>query len=502
MDYLSRLRVFGPILLLVACAQGSGLGSSADTTTDPGTTDAATTDLETSSTAEEPTTSEGPETTDTTTDSDTDTDTESDTDTDTDTDPETTDTDETTGSPDPFCGDGNVDPDEDCDDGNMMEGDGCNTNCEPSGQLLWEMKIGDVESTTDQGYAVTVDSDGFFYVGGLVRSPPMQGANAWLTKYSPIGSVVWTYTFNGATNGNDVVRDIAVDATKNVYFTGNSRFNVDHNDDLWVVKLDPDGNLLWEDQVNTLSGGNDRGHGILVTDEGNVIIAGYLNTPSQSNNVWFRQYDPDGENLWTRTYNGMASNNDIAFDIAAASDGTLYIGGHETDGESVKKALLAQYTSAGEPVWEIQFGPEGGLAVITGVAVGPDDDVYTCGFRWHETAGQELWVTRFTSAGEEVWTHTYLGELNDGARAESIAVGDDGALVIGGYEEVGDNKRLLLRKLDSDGTVLWTEQVFGAGTPNDIAHAVAIADNLEVFATGQINEPTYGLQLWIGRLSP
>ncbi len=36
-----------------------------------------------------------------------------------------------TGTPEPFCGDGNVDPDEECDDGNDFDFDGCLSDCTP-----------------------------------------------------------------------------------------------------------------------------------------------------------------------------------------------------------------------------------------------------------------------------------------------------------------------------------------------------------------------------------
>ncbi len=501
MDYRPWLAVIAAAPILVSCAQGGELSMTTEATTEVATSGSG------EQTSDEATdeSSEGPETSSTSPETGTETETETDTDTET-TDDETTTGDptetDTEAEPEPFCGDGLPDPDESCDDGNTVQGDGCNNNCEPSGQELWDMRVGSETSASDQGFAITVDDEGFYYVGGYLRTPPDQGANAWLTKYGPAGEIVWTYNYNGESNGNDVIRAVAVDQQKNVYFAGNARYDLDNVDDLWVVKLDPEGVFVWDDRVKTLALGNDRGHGILVTDTANTVVTGYLRSPSQGNNVWVRQYDPDGVNLWTRTYNGLANKNDVAYAIAAASDDSLYIGGYEQDAESIKRALLVKFTDGGEQLWTKQFGPEAQAAEVRGVAVGPEDDVYACGFQWHETAGQELWVSRFTPDGDEVWTHTYQGELGDGARGEALAVGADGALVVTGYEEIGDDKRLLLRKLDSDGNPMWTRQVFGGGVPNDIAHGVAIGDDLEVYATGQINEPMLGLELWIGRFSP
>ncbi|MGB1275809.1 MAG: hypothetical protein ACPG77_08665, partial [Nannocystaceae bacterium] len=72
----------------------------------------------------------------------------------------------------------------------------------------------------------------------------------------------------------------------------------------------------------------------------------------------------------------------------------------------------------------------------------------------------------------------------------------------GGFEQIVADKRMLLLKLGPDGTQWWSHQVFGNGVPDDIAQAVAIDDDLQIYAAGQIADPVLGLQLWAGRLSP
>ncbi|MGB1016124.1 MAG: hypothetical protein ACPG4T_18460, partial [Nannocystaceae bacterium] len=471
-----RLAPVMAAVILTACAQGSDLGSPTESTTE-----GATTVVETSqSSTDEPTTDSDSDTTSTSENSETDTETtENPTDSETDTDESDSDNEDTVGPPDPACGDGAVDENESCDDGNDIAGDGCNPDCRPSGELLWDITVGDDGDEPDQGYAVAVDSTGHYYVGGQIRVAS-EAANAWLTKYTPAGDPIWTYTQNGPANSNDMIRSIAIGPEQEVYFTGHSWFDSDHIADLWVAKLNANGEKVWEDSANTLAKGNDRGYGILVTQQGNVVVAGNLKTTTQDNNLWVRQYDAEGLNLWTRSYNGMANLSDLAQGIAAASDGSLYAAGHETDANSIKKGLLVKFSSEGDVLWSQNYGPMDQTQEFSGVAVGPEDDVYVSGSAWHEMAGRELTVHRFNPDGVEVWSYHYEGELGDGARGEALAVGNDGAIVVGGFEQIVADKRMLLLKLGPDGTQWWSHQVFGNGVPDDIAQAVAIDDDLQI----------------------
>jgi cysteine-rich repeat protein len=68
----------------------------------------------------------------------------------------------------PACGDGYVWPNEACDDGNAIEGDGCNSDCEPSGALLWSASVTnpDPQAAAEYISALVVDSSGNVTLAG------------------------------------------------------------------------------------------------------------------------------------------------------------------------------------------------------------------------------------------------------------------------------------------------------------------------------------------------
>jgi cysteine-rich repeat protein len=74
---------------------------------------------------------------------------------------------DTTGDPLPACGDGLVDPGETCDDANSTDGDGCNVDCRPSGELSW---IAELPAGADGGFfphAAVVGPDDAVTIAGL-----------------------------------------------------------------------------------------------------------------------------------------------------------------------------------------------------------------------------------------------------------------------------------------------------------------------------------------------
>ncbi len=73
--------------------------------------------------------------------------------------------------------------------------------------------------------------------------------------------------------GNDYGNAIAVDSSGNVYLNGSQESSTAGANDYGVVKLDPNGNLLWQKRIGGT--GADYGNAIAVDNSGNVYLNGY-----------------------------------------------------------------------------------------------------------------------------------------------------------------------------------------------------------------------------------
>ena len=128
--------------------------------------------------------------------------------------------------------------------------------------LTWNRSFGG--SAVDEAYSLIQTTDGGYAVAGYTRSYGAGGADFWLIRLDRQGNKVWDKTFGGdkydraysliqTTDGGYAVAG----GTDESYGAG--------DDDFWVIKLDSQGNEVWDktfdgnkyDKVNSLIQTND-----------------------------------------------------------------------------------------------------------------------------------------------------------------------------------------------------------------------------------------------------
>jgi hypothetical protein len=125
-----------------------------------------------------------------------------------------------------------------------------------SGTLLWEKSFGGTE--IDEARAITSTNDGNFIIVGDTRSSDVNvsnnngAADLWMLKISPEGNLLWEKTI-GAT-GFDVARSVSKSQDNGFVISGSSRssdggYTNQGQNDAWVLKTDANGNILWQKTV-------------------------------------------------------------------------------------------------------------------------------------------------------------------------------------------------------------------------------------------------------------
>lgn len=191
-----------------------------------------------------------------------------------------------------------------------------------SGNERWRKTLGGLSS--DGARSVQQTSDGGFILTGWTYSyGPGAVGNAWLVKTDTLGNIAWHKWFGAA----DVDRGYGVQQTSDggYILTGYTASFGAGLDDMLLIKTDSIGNEQW---TRTFGGsGRDYGNAVRQTSDGGFIVVGYtLSFGSGSDDVWVVKTDLQGNQLWSATYGGSAS--DVGYSIDQTSDGGYIITGY------------------------------------------------------------------------------------------------------------------------------------------------------------------------------
>jgi len=158
-----------------------------------------------------------------------------------------------------------------------------------TGTLIWEKSFGGQE--IDEARAITKSGDGNYIIAGDTRSIDQDisnnngGADLWLIKISPAGQLLWEKTIGGSSF--DVARKVKRTQDNGFLISGSSRSSdgdVETNkgqNDAWVLKVDSNGVLEWE----TTAGGSDIDFAYDVAELNNKTIVAVGDAASNDGDI-------------------------------------------------------------------------------------------------------------------------------------------------------------------------------------------------------------------------
>ncbi len=166
-----------------------------------------------------------------------------------------------------------------------------------TGNILWQKVYQDNNSDAN---AVLLTATNEIVIA--TRSESQVNPN--LVKFDVNGSVLWQkeYLKVGVTTPNGPT-DIATDSAGNLYFSATTAYNDDTSYDLYVIKTDSAGDLIW--QVNlTRAASSDQSNGIVIDDSGNVYITGMTDKTvwRPDKDLFIVKLDTNGNVLWQRQF--------------------------------------------------------------------------------------------------------------------------------------------------------------------------------------------------------
>ena len=272
-----------------------------------------------------------------------------------------------------------------------------------SAALVWAKQIAgsdnqSITAVTRDGFNAIISTGSFEGVtdfdpsAGSSISSALGASDAFINKFDANGNFVWSYTFGGSLF--DTGLDIRTDVQGNVYGVGYLRSNVDidHNTatpDItststnsygYVIKLDINGNFLWEKHF-TGTGENSL-RAMSLDPAGNIVLAGAMvsggvdldpDAGVQSLDGLYRMFylklSGSGTYLWHKGLTGYAAYDAYPTKLVLDAQNNIYSCGYfqsiidfdpsaglyEFNGNGPSDGFISKYDANGNFIWTKTF---------------------------------------------------------------------------------------------------------------------------------------------------
>lgn len=351
----------------------------------------------------------------------------------------------------------------------------------------------------------------------------------------------WAKTFGGTSSDQGI--GITTDANGNVFTTGYFNGTVDFDptttinnltangsNDIFISKLDKNGNFLWAKAIGGTS--FDRGYGISTDANGNVYTTGYFNgtvdfdpnagvtnlTANGDKDVFILKLDNNGNFVWAKAFGG--SNYDFGYDITTDTNGNIYTTGYfsgtvDFDPSSGINNLtsigsydvfILKLDANGNFDWAKAIGGSG-YDKAEDITTDANGNVYTTGYvnglvdfdpnagvhNLTAYGGDDVFILKLDTNGNFVWAKAIGGtarEFATGITTDTIG----NIFTTGGFQGTADfdpnvgvhnltsngMNDIFISKLDSNGNFVWAKAI--GGIDNDFGYG--ITTNESVYTTG------------------
>jgi hypothetical protein len=150
-------------------------------------------------------------------------------------------------------------------------------------------------------------------------------------KYNSSGTQQWVSRYNGPGTSDDYANAIAVDASGNVFVTGEAFFAPNEGSDYATIKYSPSGAQQWVARYNGPASSVDVANDIVVDGSGNVYVTGESRGPATEDDFATIKYNSSGIEQCLVRYNGPGNTFDLASALAVDASGNIYVTGRSAN---------------------------------------------------------------------------------------------------------------------------------------------------------------------------
>lgn len=328
---------------------------------------------------------------------------------------------------------------------------------------LWTRTYGGEHD--DCCYSVIENSNGEYILAGWTRSFGTGGKDVYLLKIDVNGDTVWTRTYGGV---NDDEGRYVQETLDNGYIIAGSTESFGAGaSDMYLIKTYANGDTIWTTTCGMLY--SEYGYSIQQTSDSGYIITGRISSFSVGGfDVFLVKLDEDGNILWAKFIGDIGW--DVSYSVEGTSDGGYIIGGSTLMNGSDWDVYLVKTDADGDTMWTKTYG---GMEWDVGFEIQETSDTGFILVGMTESSGAgsfDIYLIKVDSLGNTLWTRTH-GDVgwDEGYSVQQIS--DGGYILVGATESLGEGDfDIYFSRTYPNGYALWTE-IYG-GDEHDVGYSV------------------------------
>lgn len=315
------------------------------------------------------------------------------------------------------------------------------------GNLIKEKRIGGKKR--DIGYCIQKINDGFILTGSTLSFLPDNCPDCWsalfLIKVDNEFNVLRSIYFS---SGSATGYSVKLTSDNGYIVTGGSNDFTDSESDVILIKTDSDGNFQW---IKTFGGPfKDGGLDVIQTTDSGFAIAGHREVVEGDVDAYIIRVDSEGNLLWESIFRYELGN--ISESITETDDGTFILCCTTTLEPNALCCQLLEYNDTGNII-ENRIFSEIGDHYCTSMVKEENGEFIISGTSYNEYPFRQMFLLKIDENFNVLWTQKYGDYFI--AQSNDVKITSDKGFVLAGYlvPNSGEESDVFVVKTDSNGNI-------------------------------------------------
>ncbi len=348
--------------------------------------------------------------------------------------------------------------------------------------------------------ALPTEDGGILYLGQTLTTGSMGSeSSVMMLKTDRDGNLIWQ---DSLTEGNfEEIFQVIPTSDGNYLLGGNTFINGAVNFEGWILKMDPEGNILWSRKYG--GDGYDKIYALHETPDGGFVFAGSTRSSGLSgldineiqvdtagkDDSWLGKIDANGTLLWNHRFGSETS--DFLVDMALAPNGNIYaVGNYLPPGLMVSWEIsLYRYDQDGNRIGDETIYGGDGYEEAFSIINTSDGNFAIGGMTTSQGSGSaDTYLLRVDENGGIIGENTYGGSAGEfSAFVQEMPSG--GFSILSSTESLGSPfLDLFLIRTEANGDTLWTKVFNGGNDRYDVPYPFTVDENEYYFIVSNQQE--------------